>query len=178
MPQTNNKQQSLTSSSVEVKRLATDTDRVSQLSELEKRLLNDYQRGFPLSPTPYAEIARELGTSEAEVLACLHALQERGMVGRVGPVLAPGRAGASTLAAMVVPEQRLPNVARLINAYDEVNHNYEREHEFNLWFVVTAASRARVGEVLDEIRVATGLQVLDLPMEAHYHIDLGFPLWC
>ena len=152
--------------------------RSPNLTPLEQHLLNDYQRGFSLSPTPYADIARELGTSEAEVIACLHALQERGMVGRVGPVFAPGRAGASTLAAMVVPEQRLPEVARLINGYDEVNHNYEREHEFNLWFVVTAGSRARVGEVLDEIRAATGLQVLDLPMEADYHIDLGFPLWC
>jgi len=178
MPQTNNKPQGLPPSSVTVKRLVTESDRVSQLSELEKRLLNDYQRGFPLSPTPYAEIARELGTSESEVLACLHALQERGMVSRVGPVFAPGRAGASTLAAIAVPKERLAEVARLINAYDEVNHNYEREHEFNLWFVITAGSRARVGEVLDEIRAATGLQVLDLPMEAHYHIDLGFPLWC
>ena len=148
------------------------------LSELERRLLNDYQHGFPLSPTPYADIAQELGVDEEEVIARLRDLQQRGLVGRVGPVFQPNGAGASTLAAMAVPAQRLAEVARRVSAYSEVNHNYEREHRFNLWFVVTAATEERVREVLQELREATGLQVLDLPMERHYHIDLGFPLWC
>lgn len=148
-----------------------------QLTELERRLLNDYQQAMPLTPTPFADMARELGVSEAEVLDCLASLQVRGMVTRVGPVFRPKRAGASTLAAMSVPEERLDEVAGLVSGYSEVNHNYEREHEFNLWFVVTAPSRERVVAVLAEIRDATGLRVLDLPMERHYHIDLGFPLW-
>ncbi len=148
------------------------------LNELERRLLNDYQHGFTLSPTPYADIARELGVGEEEVIACLRDLQQRGLIARVGPVFQPNGAGASTLAAMAVPAQRLQDVAQRVSAYSEVNHNYEREHTFNLWFVVTAATEDRVREVLQELRETTGLQVLDLPMERHYHIDLGFPLWC
>ena len=150
----------------------------SRLSALERRLLNDYQRGFPLSPTPYADIAADLGVGEAEVLACLDSLSRRGMISRIGPVFQPRRTGASTLAAMAVPVDRLEPVADLVSAYPEVNHNYEREHQFNLWFVVTASTRERVTEVLAEIRDRTGLRVLDLPMERQYHIDLGFPLWC
>ena len=145
---------------------------------MERRLLNDYQQQLPMSPTPYADIGEELGISEAEVIEHLRSLQERGMLSRVGPVFRPKRAGASTLAAMAVPAQRLDAVAELVNGYAEVNHNYERDQEFNLWFVMTAATRERVREVLLEIREATGLRVLDLPMEQHYHIDLGFPLWC
>lgn len=148
------------------------------LSPLERRLLNDYQRDFPLSPDPYAQIARELGVSEGQVLGALRSLAARGLIGRVGPVFRPRRVGAATLAAMAVAPARLEAVAALVSAYPEVNHNYEREHRFNLWFVVTAPDRERVSQVLDEIHEATGLAVLDLPMEQEYHIDLGFPLWC
>lgn len=149
-----------------------------RLTALEKCLLNEYQRGFPLCPAPYAEIAGQLGVSETAVIDTLAALQRRGLISRVGPVIAPNKAGASTLAAMAVPVERLQEVAGIVNRYGEVNHNYEREHEFNLWFVVTARNQARVAEVLDEISTATGLQVLDLPLERSFYINLGFPLWC
>jgi len=143
---------------------------------LERRLLDEFQRGFPLVPEPYAEIARRLGTDEASVLAALERLAGDGTVARIGAVLAPGRAGASTLAAMAVPAERLEAVAALVSARPEVNHNYEREHRFNLWFVVTAADRAAVAAVLDDIARRTGLAVLDLPLVREFHIDLGFPL--
>jgi len=149
-----------------------------QLSALEKCLLNEYQRGFPLCDAPYAEIGRQLGVSETEVIDTLRSLQQRGLVSRVGPVFKPNRAGASTLAAMAIPEERLDAVAALVSACDEVNHNYEREHYFNLWFVVTAPDERRVRAVLGEIEARTGIAVLDLPLECSFYIDLGFPLWC
>lgn len=147
------------------------------LSELEKRLLNDYQRNFPLTSTPYACIAEQLGVSEQLVLRTLRGLKARGIISRIGPVVKPKRVGASTLAAMAVPEERLDEVAQLVNRYNEVSHNYEREDDFNLWFVITAPDKERVSEVVEEIRQAAGLQILDLPMEKSFHIDLGFPLW-
>ena len=148
------------------------------LTALEKCLLNEYHRGFPLCTTPYTEIEVQLGVSETAVIDTRAALQQRGLISRVGPVIAPNRAGASTLAAMAVPDKRLQDVAEIVNRYEEVNHNYEREHAFNLWFVVTASDQARVHDVLDEISTVTGLHVLDLPMERSFYIDLGFPLWC
>jgi DNA-binding Lrp family transcriptional regulator len=149
-----------------------------QLSALEKCLLNEYQRGFPLCESPYAEIGRQLGVSETEVIDTLRSLQQRGLISRVGPVFKPNRAGASTLAAMAVPEARLDAVAALVSACDEVNHNYEREHHFNLWFVVTAPDEGHVRAVLGDIEARTGIAVLDLPLECSFYIDLGFPLWC
>lgn len=149
-----------------------------QLNALEKCLLNEYQRGFPLCDSPYAEIGRQLGVTETEVIDTLRSLQQRGLISRVGPVFKANRAGASTLAAMAVPEERLDAVAALVSACDEVNHNYEREHHFNLWFVVTAADDEHVRAVLADIEERTGIAVLDLPMEHSFYIDLGFPLWC
>jgi DNA-binding Lrp family transcriptional regulator len=146
------------------------------LTELQKRLLNDFQRGFPLSPTPFRDLAGELGTDEADVLENLRGLAAGGVVSRVGPVFAPRRVGASTLAALEVPEQRLDEVAAWVSSLPEVNHNYEREHRYNLWFVLTAEDQARLEGVLAEIEERTGLPVLSLPLLEDFHIDLGFPL--
>lgn len=146
------------------------------LEPLQRALLNDFQRDFPLTARPYAELAARLGTSEAVVLEALAGLQADGLISRVGPVIAPHRAGWSTLAAMAVPVERLEEVAALVNGFAEVNHNYEREHRFNLWFVVTAPSRERVAAVLAEIGRRAALEVLDLPLLEPYRLDLGFPL--
>jgi siroheme decarboxylase len=67
-------------------------------------------------------------------------------------------------------------VAALVSSFPEVNHNYEREHDVNLWFVVAASCRARVDGVLAEIEYRTGLAVLDLPLVEAFRLDLGFPL--
>lgn len=146
------------------------------LDEVERRILNDYQQGLPLDPQPFARIAQDLGISEETVLECLQSLQQDGVVSRVGPVFKPNRVGVSTLAAMAVPPERLEEVADLVSACPEVNHNYEREHHFNLWFVVTAEDARSLQDVLQGIRQRSGLEVLDLPMLEDYFIDLAFRL--
>jgi DNA-binding Lrp family transcriptional regulator len=147
-----------------------------QYTSLERRLLNEFQQGLPLVPEPFAEIARRLGVYETTVLETLRRLQTEGVVSRVGAVFQPNRVGASTLAAMAVPEDELENVAAIVNGFDEVNHNYEREHRFNLWFVVAADDEDRLQEVLAEIEQRCGYPVLDLPLLEDFHIDLGFDL--
>ena len=160
-----------------VRARAPDSTAGTALSELDKRLLDDFQRDFPVCARPYAAMAKQLGCDEATVLERLEQLQRRGYVSRIGPVFRPNRVGASTLAAMVVPAERLQEVARLVSSYSEVNHNYEREHEFNLWFVVTASDEQAVADVLVDVRRRTGLAVMDLPLTEEFHIDLGFRLW-
>ena len=84
--------------------------------------------------------------------------------------------GVSTLAAMSVPAEKLECVARIISAFPEVNHNYEREHEYNLWFVVAASSEEQPELVLHEIEQHAGYPLMSLPMLEDYFIDLGFKL--
>jgi DNA-binding Lrp family transcriptional regulator len=146
------------------------------LSDTQLRLIDGWQRGFPLDPAPYARIAMGLGVSELSVLGMLSELSRAGILSRVGAVVAPNTAGASTLAALAVPAGRLEEVAQLVNAEPGVNHNYEREHHFNLWFVVTGRDRRAIDDALDRIENQTGLEVLDLPLRTAYHIDLGFPI--
>jgi DNA-binding Lrp family transcriptional regulator len=147
-----------------------------QYSDLEQHLLNDFQHGLSLSPTPYAELAQQLGVDEAAVLENLHRLQAEGVISRVGPVFRPNRLGVSTLAAMAIPGDELDRVAEIVSSFAEINHNYERDHEFNLWFVVIAADRSALQALLTEIEARTGYSVMDLPMQEDYFIDLGFKL--
>ena len=143
------------------------------LDWLDRRLLDGYQRDFPICEKPFAEIASRLHCHPSEVFGHLAALGRRGVVSRIGPVFAPGRTGASTLAAMAVPRARLESVAEWVSRYQAVSHTDEREHEFNLWFMLTAPNSGELYETLTDIRHRTGLDVLDLRMERDYHVDLA-----
>jgi len=147
-----------------------------EFSQLEQRLLNEFQHGLPLTAEPFADIARQLGVYETTVLETLQRLQTEGVVSRVGAVFRPNRIGASTLAAIAVPETELEHVADIVSSFAEVNHNYEREHRFNLWFVVVAEDEQRLQRVLQEIENSCGYTVLDLPLLNEHFIDLGFDL--
>ena len=146
------------------------------MNNLEQGLLSGFQRDFPLSPRPFAEVAKRLGTLEAVVIKLLRRLQQQGVVSRVGPVFRPHTLGVSTLAALAVPEERLAEVADQVSAYPEVNHNYEREHRLNLWFVVNASTEQALQAILADIQQRTGFAVWSFPMLSHYRIDLGFSL--
>lgn len=137
-------------------------------------LADQWQREFPLQPDPFSVVAAQSGLSQHEAIELLQSLCDQGVLARIGATVRPNTAGASTLAAMAVPENRLHEVAMLVSEHLSVNHNYEREHDINLWFVVTADNRAQVNWVLNDISERSGIEVLDLPLQQSYHIDLGF----
>ena len=149
---------------------------MQSLTDIEKHVLNDFQHGFPLVPRPYKELAEKLDTSEEVILATLNKLKQNGFVSRVGAVFRANSIGASTLAAMSVPEEEIESIAAIINEYSEVNHNYKREHHFNLWFVLTASNEHELNAVLDDMEQKTGYTVMYLPMIEDFHIDLGFEI--
>ncbi len=139
-------------------------------------LLNRWQHGFPLVPAPFATIATALGSGEGDVIAALRDAQGSGALSRIGGVWAAGAGGAALLCALAVPAQRLAAVAALVDAVPGVNHNYEREHHHNLWFVITGCDSATLRDRLDTLERDTGLRTLRLPMQRVYRIDLGFDL--
>lgn len=140
----------------------------------QARLLNAFQRDFPVIAEPYAALAAQLDVTQTAVLAELAQQQAAGVVSRVGAVVRPHTVGYSTLAALAVSEARLETVARQVSALSEVNHNYQREHAYNLWFVLTAPTQAEVHAALARLAAQTQLTPIELPMQADYHIDLGF----
>jgi DNA-binding Lrp family transcriptional regulator len=143
------------------------------MDALDRRIVNSLQGGLPVVERPYREAARQLGIAEAELIERLRRLLDEGTLSRFGPMYdVESMGGALTLAAMAVPEDRFEDVAGIVNGFAEVAHNYRRGHPLNMWFVVSAAERGRVREVLAELEQATGLPVLDLPKQEEYFLDL------
>jgi DNA-binding Lrp family transcriptional regulator len=145
-------------------------------SRLEFKLLNDYQRDFPLVSRPFRFLAEQHFVTESEVIDTLLRLRGEGSVSRVGAVFAPGRIGASTLVALAVPASRLAEVAAMLQDLEGINHSYEREHAFNLWAVATAPDTEALAALLAHIESMARVPMLDLPMLEEYRIDLGFDL--
>ena len=139
-------------------------------------LLNGWQHGFPLVPRPFAVLGEQLGLSEQAVVEACDRLQRVGSISRIGGVFSPGAGGAGLLAAMAVPPGRMAEVAALVSAHPGVNHNYEREHQLNLWFVMTGCDAAAVEAAMVALEQATGLSALRLRLQRAYRIDLGFDL--
>jgi len=147
-----------------------------RLDSTDRQLINLYQRNLPLCERPFLEMARTLGISEAEVIRRLQSLQSRQVITRVGPVFEHSRAGASLLAAVAAPEAQMDLVAARINRAPGVNHNYAREHTYNLWFVMTAPDEDTLQARLRQLEHQLQLPILQLPMTEGYHIDLGFEI--
>lgn len=150
--------------------------RANNLDALDRALIDGYQRDLPVCDRPFHVMAEALGTSEAEVIARLDRLQTLGVLSRVGPVFDHTLAGASMLAAVAVPEHRREACAAIISDAPGVNHNYAREHHYNLWFVMTAPDEITLEGRLDSLEAALGHPILRLPMLEGFHIDLSFPV--
>jgi DNA-binding Lrp family transcriptional regulator len=145
-----------------------------QLDATDRRLIDLYQRQMPVASRPFLIMGKEVGLSEQAVIDRLEALQAHQIISRVGPVFEHSRAGASLLAAVAAPQHEIDQVADRINHFPGINHNYAREHTFNLWFVMTAPDERTLATRLDELEETLALPVLRLPMIEAYHIDLAF----
>jgi DNA-binding Lrp family transcriptional regulator len=143
------------------------------LDATDRAIVNLLQDGLDVCERPFAAPAAQLDLDEDALIARVQRLLDGGVLTRVGPMFdAEKLGGAFTLCAMRVPAPRFGEVAAQVNAFDEVAHNYAREHDFNMWFVIGAASAQRVHEVIAAIEAASGLPVLDLPKLEEFYIGL------
>lgn len=146
-----------------------------ELDDLDKAILNEIQVDFPLVERPFKALAMKLDSDEDEILRRIRRLNREGAIRRIGPILNIKKTGGeSTLAAVQVPEDRIDEVADIINRYDEVSHNYLRPDTYNIWFTVSAPDAKRLGEILEEIREQTGCPLIDLPTLRLFKIGVKF----
>ena len=147
------------------------------MDTLDRQIINELQGGFPVSEHPYAEVAAALNTSEEELISRLERMLDQGLLSRFGPMYHAERLGGGlTLAAISVPEHRFDAVTEIVNAHAEVAHNYARDHKLNMWFVLATETPERISEVIDEIEMETGLEVVNMPKLEEYFIGLRFDL--
>ena len=143
------------------------------MDEIDRQLVNRLQDGIPVSRRPLAAIAAELRLPEADILARIRRLLDDRVLTRFGPMYnAENLGGALSLCAMQVPENVFDEVAGQVNAYPEVAHNYARDHELNMWFVIATEQPERAAEVITAIEQETGCKVYDMPKQEEFYIGL------
>lgn len=145
----------------------------ASIDDLDRRLINSLQGGFPLSERPYAEVADGLGVDEDEVIQRLRRLLSGRVLTRFGPMFQIERAGgAFCLAAIQVPETDWARVVEQVNKRPEVAHNYRREHRLNMWFVLATEHPEDIARCARDIESDTGLSVLLFPKEQEYFVEM------
>ena len=148
-----------------------------EFTEVERAVINRLQTGLPLMHSPYAAVANELGMAEEVVMNTLQDLLERRIFTRFGPMFHAGEMGGGlTLAAMRIPQQDFDSIAAKVNAFEEVAHNYRREHELNMWFVLATEAPDDIARAIAAIESATGYPVYNMPKEEEFHVHLHFPV--
>ncbi len=114
--------------------------------ELIAELLSLIQKKFPLTPHPFAEIAQMLGCSEEEVLKTVQEQKDFSIIRQISPIFDTKRLGYnSSLVAFMVAEEDIDAAVEVINSHPGISHNYERDHQFNIWFTVAVAPDSKLG---------------------------------
>lgn len=146
-------------------------------TDIERAIINRLQYGLPLTLTPYQDVADELGITEQQLLDQLKALLANGTLTRFGPMFHAGEMGGGlTLAAMRIPAEDYDRVTEQVNSFPEVAHNYRREHELNMWFVLATETPEGIADTIARIEALTGYPVYNMPKEQEFHVNLHFEI--
>ena len=147
------------------------------MDDIDRTIINHLQGGFPICERPFREAAAALGLEEEELIRRIDRLLQEGYLSRFGPMYhAEKLGGGLSLCAMAVPEAQFEQVAEQVNAFPEVAHNYARDHELNMWFVLATETPERIDQVLEEIETATGYKVYNMPKKEEFYVGLRFEL--
>jgi DNA-binding Lrp family transcriptional regulator len=113
---------------------------------MKDEILSRIQKKFPLNPKPFETIANELQTTEDTVLRILREQKEANIIRQTSAIFDTKRLGyQSSLVAFKIAPQKIDTAVEIINAHPGVSHNYERNHDFNIWFTMAVPPQSKLG---------------------------------
>ncbi len=148
------------------------------MDEIDKKILNILQKEFPLTAQPFLVVAEKCGISEEETLKRVQKMKDEGIIRRIGAVFDGAKLGrVSTLCAARVPEDKIDNFVKVVNAHKGVTHNYRRDHDYNIWFTVSAANADELAAFLNNLKEKTGVtDILDMRAVKTFKINASFDI--
>ena len=148
------------------------------MDDIDKTILNILQKEFPIEERPFETVAKHCGISEDEALLRIQAMKDEGVIRRIGAVFDGPKLGrTSTLCAARVPEEKIDAFVQVVNASKGVTHNYRRNHDYNIWFTVSAASADELEAFLHAVKEKTGVtDILDMRAVRTFKINASFDL--
>jgi len=129
------------------------------VEEIDARLLDAVQRDFPVHPTPFEELGKQLGLSAAEVVDRIERLKARGVIRQISAIFDSTALGyRSVLAAFEVEDASLDKVAHVVASHSGVSHCYARDARYNLWFTITVPPEGEVEQEVSEAAKQHGVR--------------------
>lgn len=136
---------------------------MASLDTLDKEILNEIQWSFPLVAEPYKELANRFHTSHDEMKKRISNLKSSGIIRQLSAIFDTRRLGyKSSLVAMAIDPDKLELVANQINRHPGVSHNYERNHEYNLWFTLATPPGSDLKTEVDKFMKLPGINKVRL----------------
>ncbi|MFA6137008.1 MAG: Lrp/AsnC family transcriptional regulator [Sulfurimonas sp.] len=113
---------------------------------MKQEILSRIQKQFPLVARPFKVIADELNMSEDEVISILQDEKKNGIIRQTSAIFDTKRLGYnSSLVAFKIPHDKIDDAVKIINSHPGISHNYERNHDFNIWFTVAVGPDSTLG---------------------------------
>jgi DNA-binding Lrp family transcriptional regulator len=134
-----------------------------ELTRLEKIVINELQQDLPLSSTPFAAMASNLGMDEGGFLEACASLMRKGVIRRYGASLDHNRAGysANVLTCWHAAPDSVDRAGRSLAAFKEVSHCYERKAaagwKYNLFAMLHGRDKESCEEAIGRLSAACGL---------------------
>ena len=133
------------------------------LDVVDKEILNEIQWTFPLVPQPYVEMAKKFKISEDELMQRLATLKKTGVIRQLSAIFDTRKLGyKSALIAMSIEPEKLDYVANQVNKHPGVSHNYERNHEYNLWFTLAVQPEGDLKTEVNKFSKMSGIKKVRL----------------
>ncbi len=148
------------------------------MDDIDKKILNILQKEFPLEEQPFLIVGKRCGLSEDETIRRVQKMKDKGIIRRIGAVFDGAKLGlVSTLCAARVPAEKIDKFVKIVNANKNVTHNYQRSHEYNIWFTVSAANAEELEKFIKKIKDITGVtDILDMRSVRTFKINASFDL--
>ncbi len=132
---------------------------MSSMEEIDNEILNEIQWTFPLVSRPFDEMAKKFNISSNEVKTRLEKMKEKGVLRQLSAIFDTRKLGyKSSLVAMEIENDKLEQVALIINKHPGVSHNYERKSQFNLWFTLAVPPGSDLKSELEKFSKLDGIK--------------------
>lgn len=148
-----------------------------ELDAFDRQILMILQRGIAIESRPYQAMAEEIGgVSEDEVIARIARMKENNIIRRMSGFFDSRRLGYQSMLVAVKPQPgAFDDAVTFINQFPGITHNYERSHEYSIWFTIIAINRPTLDWILDRIEACGAVDgMMRFEMTQRYKIDVTF----
>ena len=149
-----------------------------ELDAIDRKILMILQRGIAIMARPYQAMADEIGgeVTESDVIYRIDRMKKENIIRRMAGFFDSRMLGYQSMLVAVKPKAGdFDEAVAFINQYPGVTHNYERSHEYSIWFTIIAINQPTLDMILDQIEACGYVQdMMRFEMSERFKIDVTF----